>query len=136
MAFNQTADWHKTRDMQLQVPSLGKRIHAVEMFIYSEKLILYATIGSTEMDCKCIEIRLSSSIKTLSTLANPTFNCTNTNCNAIAWNLTFLLLFSSFSLPFLFSFFLLFPFPLVTYYDSTGTTKKPKMASGSYLWHY
>ena len=40
MAFNQTADWHKTRDMQLQVPSLGKRIHAVEMFIYSEKLTL------------------------------------------------------------------------------------------------
>ena len=110
MAFNQTADWHKTRDMQLQVPSLGKRIHAVEMFIYSEKLILYATIGSTEMDCKCIEIRLSSSIKTLSTLANPTINCTNSNFNAIAWNLTFLLLFSSFSLPFLFPFFFLFFF--------------------------
>ena len=80
------------------------------MFIYSEKLILYATIGSTEMDCKCIEIRLSSSIKTLSTLANPTINCTNSNFNAIAWNLTFLLLFSSFSLPFLFPFFFLFFF--------------------------
>ena len=110
--------WHSTKPLtgikqetcNCKFPLLGKRIHAVEMFIYSEKLILYATIGSTEMDCKCIEIRLSSSIKTLSTLANPTINCTNSNFNAIAWNLTFLLLFSSFSLPFLFPFFFLFFF--------------------------
>src|SRR5210317_1140603 len=142
--------WHSTKPLtgikqetcNCKFPLLGKRIHAVEMFIYSEKLILYATIGSTEMDCKCIEIRLSSSLKTLSTLANPTINCTNSNFNAIAWNLTFLLLFSSFSLPFLFPFFFLFFFsflflslPLVTYYDSTGTAKKPNPALGSYLWH-
>src|SRR5210317_1196986 len=113
--------WHSTKPLtgikqetcNCKFPLLGKRIHAVEMFIYSEKLILYATIGSTEMDCKCIEIRLSSSIKTLSTLANPTINCTNSNFNAIAWNLTFLLLFfpfPAFSLPFLFPFFFLFFF--------------------------
>src|SRR5210317_695520 len=106
--------WHSTKPLtgikqetcNCKFPLLGKRIHAVEMFIYSEKLILYATIGSTEMDCKCIEIRLSSSIKTLSTLANPTINCTNYNFNAIAWNLTSLLLFSFFFL-FFFSFLFL-----------------------------
>ena len=36
MAFNETADY-KARDMQLQVTSVGKIIHEVEMHLYSQR---------------------------------------------------------------------------------------------------